>query len=355
MVPLVSYKQSGVRRLPFHDRYERLGLPFVERDGWLLPRRFLPISQETEILEGGEALLDLSDRGVLQINGKDAIDFLHRISTNSFRAIRSGDALPTLLLSDKGRIIDSLLVMHQGDHLLAVAGRSAQETVKTWLEKYVISEDVSITDVTGKYLLFAILGTKKSEPVPLVDSQWLKYSVYYFGLPSVLFVSGESPNVVSGVPVSGYTQVGDDASEFFRFRHGIPRFGAEIDGESNPLELNLKEAIDFEKGCYIGQEVIARLDTYGKVQRRLCRVKMTGSVGSNNENRLMLGEINTGRMTSWMPVESSPLSATGLALLRKDYATAGSEYALQASPCRVLIEHVFEEEANGHRDNISGS
>ncbi len=301
----------------------------------------LPISKETDLLEGGEALLDCSDRGILRINGKDAVDFFHRISTNHFRAMKSGDVLHTLLLSDKGRTIDSLIVVNQGDYLLAITGRGAQETVRVWLEKFIISEDVSVTDVTGNYLLFAIIGWKEGEPGPLVNAQWLKYSFDFFGLPSVLFICGGSADAAGGLPVSGYTQVSDDAYEFFRIRHGIPRFNAEIDGESNPLELNLKSVIDFEKGCYIGQEVIARLDTYNKVQRRLCRVKMTGSVTSSSGNRLMSGEIAVGKMTSWMSDEERPLSAMGLALMRKDYATAGLEYTLEATPCRVLIEHVF--------------
>ena len=347
------YSPEKLCRLPLHDYYERINVPFVERDGWLVPKRFQAIGDEVMFLERGNGIVDFSDHGLLRIEGKDAVDFLHRISTNDFGNLRPGGSLQTILVNEKGRMIDSVVVAHKEDYLLMVVSRGAHQQVSQWIEKFIITEDVRVSDLTGKHLLFAAFHPQHTLDTSAEGSTSYSFRAKYFDDEVVFYFGDTSAGFPDRIRPPMYTQVGTDAFEFYCIQHGIPLCKREITGEFNPLDLNLWKQISFSKGCYIGQEVIARLDTYGKIQRKLCRFRSDGRLLPDTEYRLGLGKEEIGKIVSHVPDVGNENISIGLAVIKNKYADAGARYSTADSAPWVKLEFIFErnEKHDGNNNN----
>lgn len=342
METVESYAGTELHRLMLHLQYEELGVPFMEYDGWLLPRKFRELGEEVASLEDGRGYVDFSDHGILRMEGSDAIDLLHRISTNDFRSFKEGSAAQTALLSEKGRLVDSVVILHRNDHLLMITSRGAHQRVAEWIEKFIIMEDVKLSNETGRHLLFFHYTPHHGHHAPLSNGAKLyTFSTKYFGLDST-FRIGE---VASFSPVLGSearVQVGNEAYEIFRIRKGISAYGKEIIADYNPLELGLTGQMSFAKGCYIGQEVIARLDTYKKVQKKLCRVHIDKILPSNREYRLFADGKEAGSLTSHVPNIGGESGSIGLAMVKSVFANAGARFLLDHHDSVLTIEDFAE-------------
>ncbi len=348
-----TYSEEKLHRLPLHEYYARLNLSFIEKDGWLMPRRFSDVADEVRLLERGDAIVDFSDHGFLLLEGRDAVDFLNRISTNDFRTFRFGDSLQTILVTEKGRIIDSIIVVHRRDHLLLIVGRGAQDQVKQWIERFIISDDVRVVDRTGKYLLFATFHPQHVLEISVEGDTCYAFHVKYFDDDAVFYCCEDTSAYPDMLRPLIHDQAGNDAFEFYSIQHGISHYKKEILDEFNPLELNLWNQISFVKGCYIGQEVIARLDTYKKIQRSLCRFRTDGRLLPDTEYRLVLDGKEIGKITSVVAVVGSEDSFVGLAVLKKEFAIFGGRYFLADHPIAIIIEHAFvhNEGRNGNNND----
>jgi len=329
-------------RLPLHDYYERSHVPLVERDGWLLPGHFRAMEEEMTLLERNDALVDFSDHGLLRLEGKDSVDFLNRISTNDFRNFHAGDSGQTILTTEKGRVIDSIVVVHRQDHLLLIASRRAQDSVRQWIEKFIIAEDVRVIDQTGNHILFADFLPQRILAPSGEESACTAFRVKYFDVDIAMYYceSGtEVPEIIRPLMVN---QVGNDAFELFCVQRGIPQFWNEIMREFNPLELNLWNQISFNKGCYIGQEVIARLDTYKRIQRTLCRIRAEGRLLPDKEYRLQVETKEIGMIVRLARDSKGTNSFLGLAVIRKEFAKLGVKISVADNPISIVVEHIFE-------------
>jgi folate-binding protein YgfZ len=329
-------------RLPLHKHYERSDVPLSERDGWLLPKRFHAISDEVSLLEHGSASVDFSDHGLLRLEGKDAVDFLNRISTNDFRSFSPGDSLQTVLATEKGKVVDSIIAVHRDDHLLLIVSRGAQSTVKQWMEKFIIAEDISVVDQTGKYLLFAVFHLGDVVENPIENNAGYVFHSKYYDHDAVFYIFDAMSVLPDSVRLLTENQVGNDAFEVYNIRQGIPQCQHEIMRECNPLELNLWNQISFTKGCYIGQEVIARLDTYKKIQRTLCKFRSDSPVVPGSECRIVHGGKDIGIVTSCARDDDNKGSFVGLGVIRKEFALQGGEYSMADGAVPIVVEHVFE-------------
>jgi folate-binding protein YgfZ len=253
---------------------------------------------------------------LIEMNGGESADFLQRISSNDLSMMTSGSIHHTLFISDKGRIIDTVWVIHHGaDMLLLVSEGTAGSTIE-WLNRYIIMEEIVLTNVTDRSVV-SIHSDPTKGP----------YRTDYFGYPVSFSIDERSTRRPSR----------SDDFERWRIMQGIPMIGHEINQEYNPLELNLWNWISFTKGCYIGQEVIARLDTYNKVQRTLCLF----SSGSNVEEHTILCDTSgneCGKVTSTF---SDGSNTVGLALLRASVARSGSLFHQKGSDKTITVEQVF--------------
>ena len=227
-----------------------------------------------------------SNAGRLRLTGQDARDLLNRLSTNLVDPHgAAGEVAVTVLTSDRGRIVDLVYVVHCGDHQLMLTSPGQQQNVIDFLDKYTIMEDLEVEDVTGDTVMLTITGPEASAILDSVDSA----DAMLLALPAdpddaerpptyqlVCSDHDAADRLREALESVGAVSISTATAETLRIASGQPAYGSEMSDTYNPLEAGLIGAIDFHKGCYIGQEVIARLDTYHKVQKYLVTLRFEG-------------------------------------------------------------------------------
>ena len=234
-----------------------------------------------------------SASGRLRLTGEDARDLLNRLSTNLIDPHgEAGEVAATVLTSDRGRIVDLVYVIHCGDHQLLITSPGQQQNVIEFLDKYTIMEDLEVEDVTGDTVMLTVMGPEAGEILGRVDAT----TVQLLELPADPDDALQHPNyqllcpdrdaadrIRAALESAGAVGISAATAETLRIAGGKPAYGSEMSDTYNPLEAGLIGAIDFHKGCYIGQEVIARLDTYQKVQKYMVSLRFESNGGDVSE------------------------------------------------------------------------
>ncbi len=293
--------------------------------------------------EGVGVYVDIG-RGMVKASGEDVLDLLNRLSTNRVDNLRDGEGAPTIFTNEKGRIIDLVYVLNLGEFVLLLTGGGAQGQVMEWVDRYTFIEDSELEDVTESMSMLSVVGTKASDLLEEVTGVELTGLGAYgsCGFESdgvrgwvVRMDVGELPGfrmlvededkqaLLEKLSAHGATSAGAEEWEELRVGAGVPVYGKELGESRNPLEAGLIGAIDFTKGCYIGQEVIARLDTYEKVQRALVSLRVEGSWEEGDG--LMLDGRRVGEITSMARV-SDDGDSVGLGYVRLSEATVGTRF-----------------------------
>lgn len=222
-------------------------------------------------------LADLTGFTRLRASGPDLLGLLHRLSTQDLKDLAIGTGAPTVLTSAKGRIVERLFVHRAaGNDVWLCAGPGAAERVLAHLKKYTFAEQTGLSDATASTAQLAMLGGAVPglpDPGPwgVVATTFAGIEVVVLGQDgftsqgrSIVCAAADRP----ALDVLGPT-IDPEALEAWRVRLGYPAPGRELTEDWNPLEAGLRDHVSFTKGCYVGQEVVARLNTYDKVSRRL--------------------------------------------------------------------------------------
>jgi folate-binding protein YgfZ len=213
---------------------------------------------------------DLSGRAKLRITGRDRLRFLNGQVTNDVRRASESAAIEACVLSAKGRMNGHVFLSAARDCFLADADPELREGLLARLERYVIADDVQIEDVTDQLSLFHVLAPTG----PAVGDGWRLVSARRFTESGWdVWIDATLHDVVARQLSSAFRFFDAASAEVFRVEEGMPRWGRELTEEIIPIEANLEgRAIDYEKGCYIGQEVISRIKMSGQTNKRLCGV-----------------------------------------------------------------------------------
>src|SRR5947207_3369983 len=211
--------------------------------------------------------LDLSERPKFRITGTDRLRFLNGQITNDLRKASETSAIEACILNAKGKTDAHIFVSAAGESFLVDAAADLRETLKVRLERYVIADDVQIEEVTDQFLLFHLLS---KQPPALEFGRIV--SVHRFAEPGwdIWAEVAQHGGLLQELSLR-WTLRDSDAAEVMRIEQGIPRWGRELTSEIIPIEANLEQrTIDYQKGCYIGQEVISRIKMSGQTNKRLC-------------------------------------------------------------------------------------
>ncbi len=282
------------------EMHQRLGAQMVQVDGMSMPAKYSSVEEEYAAARRYAAFFDLSHFGKLRLTGKDALDLLDRISTNDLDGLRPGMGKQTFFATEKGRVVDLCTVYAQQGSLLIRTSPNNSDKVRKWIEKFVISEDVRVEDVTGNFPMFLVAGPSAASFIKEFAHSSYKTFLDVNKMPRFNFIktflgshevflsktdlaAGNGylllvnpddteaiwSSLLENAKIYGAAPAGLETFEVLRIENGTPLFPHELNEEFNPLEVNLLEAISDNKGCYVGQEVIARLQTYDKVKKRL--------------------------------------------------------------------------------------
>ena len=213
-------------------------------------------------------LFDLSERVKLRLTGSDRVRFLNGQVTNDVRKANANLSMAACVLSAKGKM-DALIFIGAGDNALLVDTDPAlKETLAARLERYLIADDVAIEDVTEDFALFHV--TRETAPVLPNDARWRRGK--RFGTVGWdLFLPAIEHERTRQLLAAEEAICAAEEAERWRIEQGVPRWGRELTPQIIPVEAGLEgDAIDYTKGCYIGQEVISRMKMSGQMSKRLC-------------------------------------------------------------------------------------
>jgi folate-binding protein YgfZ len=214
------------------------------------------------------AFFEFSERTKLRITGNDRVRFLNGQITNDVRKATESTAIEACVLNAKGKLNADLFLSAASDCFWIDADRELREALRARLERYVIADDVQIEDVTDRWSIFHVLSRAAPD---VKDSRRLVSTRRFAEAGWDIWADSAFHDAVSQL-LSSMLRFFDAAStEIFRIEYGIPRWGRELTEEIIPIEANLEErTVDYEKGCYIGQEVISRIKMSGQTNKRLC-------------------------------------------------------------------------------------
>jgi folate-binding protein YgfZ len=310
--------------------------------------------REARALASSGAFVDFSSETRLEFRGKDILDLLNRLSTNHLLGLLPGRSAGTVLTSDRGRIIAVLEVALQAPHQALLLTGAPAPAVMQWIDRYTFEEDAALRDVRAETCEYAVAGPESRGIVRAVAGD--QAASLGHGEHRSAAVAGASCLLarldVAGVPcwrliapvghaeslANALAAVAPAASRetfgAYLIGLGVPTHGAELNDSSNPLEANLRPLVSFTKGCYIGQEVIARLDTYDKVQRVLVRIASRSPLTSGE--LVSAGGEDAGRVTSsayWPPVGEY----CALAYVSQKLISAGASWSVNGAPVSVRL------------------
>ena len=286
--------------------------PVIELDG------------EYRALREGAGIVERSARGKLLVRGAEAAEYLESQLTNEVEALAPGEGCYAALLDRKGHIQADLRVLRLApDALWIDTEDGAAERLRKHLETYKIGREVEVADVGGDHAILSVIGPAASE---IAATGPLSGEYAHRELDAgravatdlgvdLVVAAADADRVRAELRAAGAVEVSEQAAEILRVESGRPRYGAEMSEASMPAEAGIEErAVSFTKGCYIGQEPVARLHYKGKPNRHLRGLRLSDPAGAGDAIRLgerELGSVGTACL-------SPALGPIALAIVRRE-------------------------------------
>lgn len=270
----------------------------------------------------------LSGRTVLTLSGRDRASFLHGFCTNDIKSLAPGQSCEAFITTHQAKIVAWVQVTAREDHLRVTAEPGLGPKLTAFLNRYIVSEEVEVTDVSTDWATMLVVGGEANRLAKLcsapLDRHWTDWPLRRGRLVSLAGQSvwverrawvttadwwletatAAATAVERALTDAGWQPGCAERYELLRIAAGIPHYGFDIDDSNLPQEVNrTDQAISFTKGCYTGQETVARIRTYGHVNRLLVRLRsVTGAVPQLPRDLrgqpLRQGEVEVGRITS---------------------------------------------------------
>jgi folate-binding protein YgfZ len=348
-----------MNELYLHGLHQGMNARFTEVNGVEVVESYGdPVVEHAALIEAA-GVVDLSGRSRLCLGGADRVKFLHGQVTNDVNRLKPGQGCYAALVSAKGKMQSDLNIYSLPDELLLDFEPGYAAAVAERLEKYIIADDVQVVDVAPQFGLISVQGPKAEvllqgwEPGAELPRNPMNFvarkderlgEVYVMNRPR----TGSSgydlivPNAVlaevadkllEAANQAGGRFCGWGALELARIEAGIPRFGADMDESNLAPETGIEDrAISYSKGCYIGQEVIARIRTYGQVAKTLRGLRLAENLnpGPARGDKLLKEGKEAGYVTSAV---ASPVLKASIALgyVRREHNQMGTELTLRTA------------------------
>lgn len=256
------------------------------------------------------ALLDLTGRGHLRVTGEDRVRLLHNLSTNHVKNLQPGQGLYAFFLTVQGRILSDAWFLARADAILLDTEPETAASLAAHIDKYIIADDVTLEDLTAATAVLGVEGPSAQEaleavgaPVPEAANAWVDWE----GRMVARISATGQPGFRIFLPVAEKTALierlrlpvatAEDAFQV-RVENGIPRYGDDFTIESLPQETQRMEAVHFQKGCYLGQEIVERLRARGHVNWLLSRLAIDAAAAPAKGAKVTADGKEVGEVTS---------------------------------------------------------
>lgn len=294
-----------------------------------------PIAEELQAARTGCVRVDLSGREQLRLTGPDRVSYLQGMVTNDVEALAEGHACYAAVLTAKGAMVGDVRVLKRADELVLDTGEGRGAAVLEFLNRYLISEDAELSAAADLAVL-GLLGPQAKAAEARLPAA-LVLGAFEGFLPGEVDVLVPRERLAEAVAALGEVPVLSAATaEVLRVEAGVPRFGVDMTETTIPLEANLDHAIHYKKGCYIGQEVIARATYRGQMNKRLMGL-LLGETAAEPGTELRVGDRKVGWLTS--VVRSAGLGQlVALGYVHRDFLEPGTAVELASGGAATVAK-----------------
>jgi folate-binding protein YgfZ len=305
---------------------------------------------EYRAARSGAAVFDCSDCGKVEVAGRDGVAFLHNLCTNDIKRLDVGRGCEAFLTTSQAKTVALACIFRpEAERFSLDSGRVGGAVVARHLDRFLVSEDVVIADRSDDFAQLHLAGpeghrvlgsiAEVAGDVPELSVRPAKWrgkglevrvrSRLGTGGFDLIAEPTAAAALWEAIISAGAVPAGFEAYEMLRIEAGSPEYGIDIDETNLPQETGLTErAVSFEKGCYIGQETIARIRAYGHVNRYLVRLTVAAWRGPKAGCKLFAGQMEIGRVTSATAAFSTE-TAVGLGYVRRGFEQAGTSLTVQ--------------------------
>ena len=312
-------------------------------------------SEEFRALTAGCGIHNLRSRAKIALRGGDRVRWLNGMVTNNIRDLAEGHGVYAFLLNPQGHILADLYTYNRGDSLLVDIDQAQAEKVLATFDHYIIMDDVEVADVTEELPALELIGPKAQEVLHKVEIEFPALEPLQFGNAkwqetAVTVVRNDNPclpcfelwlapehtsSLLDAMVTAGASLVGDEALDLLRISCGIPRYGQDIRERDLPQETGQERALNFSKGCYIGQEIVERIRSRGAVHRNFTGFKVESALpplgAKIQSDGKDVGEITS---TAALPAAAGEMQVA-LGYLRREAALPGK--VLQAGGAKLTV------------------
>ena len=335
--------------LTLNDLHRSEGARLREFSGWLLPADYGDMAAEHRAVMTGAGLIDRSMLGKATVTGRDRAAFLQGMLSNDVKALQPGQGCPAAFLDAVGKVCSLVVVYALPDRILLELPAGSTEKFLQAIDKFLISEKAEFEASDDTYAILSVQGPKAGEVLARVSGTALDLAPYAHievavGEAAVhvmqradavtqgfhCWVTPEdAPALWKALREAGAVPVGVDAAETLRLEAGIPIYGVDVDEGVILPETRLETLVSYTKGCYIGQETVARVKYRGHINRGLSGLVLDGETVPSPGDTILAGDKDTGRITS--AVRSVALGKPiALGYVRREHFEPGSAVAVKS-------------------------
>jgi aminomethyltransferase len=318
-------------------------------------------AQELEALRSGCGVVDLGWRSKLIATGEDRIRWFNGMVTNNIRDLALNRGAYNFLLNAQGRILGDMYLYNRGDYVLLDTDACQAPGMQEVLEKFIIMDDVELAGADDKLTALGVRGPRSAEvmcaagtdadglaPLEVRDAEWQDAGISVVRSEDAKHPGYEiwcAPAKVSALwdamVVAGASPVGTEALEMWRVALGVPRYGQDIRERDLPQETEQFRALNFNKGCYVGQEIVERIHSRGQVHRRFTGFVIEGDPPAPG-TKLRAGDKDVGEITSVVALPVNGGRTLALGYVRREAAPPGAQLEAEGARVRVTPSLPFE-------------
>lgn len=293
-------------------------------------------------------LFDLAAHGRIKVTGEDRARLLHAMTTNHVQGLKPGEGLYAFFLNAQGRIQADVHILCFPDHLLLDTEPETRALVFEHLDRYIIADDAYVEDITETTFCLTLEGDGALElaalaalPLPVArfshstaDGVTVA-AISTTGAPAIRLYgpAGAKADLLTRLLAAGAAEGTPEQLETARIRNFVPRFGADITASTLPQESQMMHAVHFQKGCYLGQEIVERVRSRGHVNRTLMGFRFEGETAPPAPTPLTVDDKETGEVTSSV---ASADGVFGLAYVRGPHNKPGTMVTIGGHPAQLF-------------------